>query len=102
MEGVNDEYGDSGISFDASKHWGYGCNCWIQDGKYGSWNDMYQDAVYDYVDNFSSEPKSYGHAVDATDRVCQEYRNCLKCVQDQFGFVCSLAPLCHSGENNFK
>ena len=58
-------------SFDKFSIFQYGCNCqFLMSG-----------------DRPMSHP-GYGRPVDALDRICKEYRSCVKCLKDQHGEAC--------------
>jgi len=55
--------------FDERKYWNYGCNC-LNTG-----------------DRPMSDP-GFGPPVDELDRVCKEYKDCVKCAKIEFGDMC--------------
>lgn len=55
--------------FDERKFWTYGCNCLL------------------LGDRPMSDP-GLGPAVDELDGTCKQYKDCNKCVQEQFGETC--------------
>lgn len=55
--------------FDERKYWAYGCNCLI------------------LGDRPMSDP-GHGAPVDALDRVCKAYKDCLKCARMEYGNTC--------------
>ena len=54
--------------FDERKYWAYGCNCLI------------------LGDRPMSDP-GFGRPVDPLDAICKQYKDCQKCVKQQFGEV---------------
>merc|ERR1712048_134918 len=56
-------------TFDERKYWTYGCNCLM------------------LGDRPMSDP-GLGPPVDALDGTCKQYKDCNKCVQEQFGKEC--------------
>ena len=56
-------------NFDERKYWAYGCNCLI------------------LGDRPMSDP-GHGKPVDELDTVCKAYKDCVKCVQMEYGDQC--------------
>ena len=57
--------------FDSRKYWAYGCNCLIL-GNLGSISNM-----------------GHGRPVDEFDTACKAYKDCVKCVQMEYGNQCT-------------
>ena len=73
--------------FDQRRYWTYGCNCLILgiffSVNFGAWVVNF----FCVGDRPMSDP-GHGPPIDALDKVCKAYKDCLKCARMQYGESC--------------